>query len=79
MEFSCIKQPIKGKMHDYDIYNNKHLLVPKDVVNVFDLGYLRVEKDLPEHLFHPSLRERKETCRYHMTIKNTTNIILKRE
>jgi hypothetical protein len=27
-------------IHDYDIYKNNHPLVPKDVVNVFDLGIL---------------------------------------
>jgi len=32
----------KGRRHDYDIYKNNHPLVPKDVVNVFDLGYLGV-------------------------------------
>jgi len=38
----------KGRRHDYDIYKKNHPLVPKDVVNVFDLGYLGVEKDYPE-------------------------------
>src|SRR6185437_5613034 len=33
-------------------------LVPKDVVNVFDLGYLGVEKDYPEQL--SSLPNRKK-------------------
>ena len=32
----------KGRRHDYYIYKNNHPLVPKDVVNVFDLGYLGV-------------------------------------
>ena len=40
----------KGRRHDYDIYKKNHPLVPKDVVNVFDLGYLGVEKDFPEQL-----------------------------
>ena len=34
-------------MHDYDIYKKNNPLVPKQVVNVFDLGYLGVEKDFP--------------------------------
>ncbi|MBA3284757.1 MAG: transposase family protein, partial [Nitrosopumilus sp.] len=38
----------KGNRHDYDIYKNKHPVTPKQVVNVFDLGYLGVEKDFPE-------------------------------
>jgi hypothetical protein len=37
-------------MHDYDIYKNNHPLVPKDVVNVFDLGYIGIEKDFSEQL-----------------------------
>ena len=38
----------KGKRHDYDIYKKNHPVTPKQVVNVFDLGYLGVEKDFPE-------------------------------
>ena len=40
----------KGKRHDYDIYKKNHPITPKQVVNVFDLGYLGVEKDYPEQL-----------------------------
>ena len=40
----------KEKRHDYDIYKKNHPVTPKDVVNVFDLGYLGVEKDFPEKL-----------------------------
>ena len=40
----------KGRKHDYDIYKENHPLVPKQVVNVFDLGYLGVEKDYPGQL-----------------------------
>ncbi len=38
----------KGHRHDYDIYKKNHPVTPKQVVNVFDLGYLGVEKDFPE-------------------------------
>lgn len=38
----------KGRRHDYDIYKEGHPVTPKEVVNVFDLGYLGVEKDFPE-------------------------------
>lgn len=48
----------KGRRHDYDIYKKNHPLVPKQVVNVFDLGYLGVEKDFPEQL--SSLPNRKK-------------------
>jgi hypothetical protein len=52
----------KKKGHDYDIYKENHPLVPKDVVNVFDLGYLGLEKEFPKQLYHPYLIERKEIC-----------------
>jgi hypothetical protein len=39
----------KGRRHDYDVYKKNHsVTLPKQVVNVFDLGYLGVEKDFPE-------------------------------
>jgi hypothetical protein len=40
----------KGRMHDYDIYKRNHPVTPKEVVNVFDLGYLGVEKDFSEQI-----------------------------
>ncbi|HXS59979.1 MAG TPA: transposase family protein [Candidatus Sulfopaludibacter sp.] len=41
----------KGRKHDYDVYKKNHpIVIPKEIVNVFDLGYLCVEKDFPEQL-----------------------------
>jgi hypothetical protein len=40
----------KGKRHDYDVYKEDHPVIPKEVVNVVDLGYLGIEKDYPEQL-----------------------------
>ena len=40
----------KGQKHDYKIYKKNHPVTPKEVVNIFDLGYLGVEKDFPEQL-----------------------------
>ena len=40
----------KGKRHDYMFIKGIILLLPKQVVNVIDLGYLGVEKDFPEQL-----------------------------
>jgi hypothetical protein len=40
----------KGRRHDYSIYKNNHPVIPNQVVNVLDLGYLGVEKDFPEQL-----------------------------
>jgi hypothetical protein len=37
-----------GRRHDYNVYKNHHPSTPKDVVNVFDLGFLGVEKGFPE-------------------------------
>ncbi len=48
----------KGRRHDYDIYKKNHPVTPKQVVNVFDLGYLGIEKDFPQQL--SSLPNRKE-------------------
>jgi len=48
----------KGKRHDYDIYKENHLVIPKQVVTVFDLGYLGIEKDFPNQL--SSLPKRKK-------------------
>ncbi len=41
----------KGKRHDYNVYKrNHHAVIPKEVVNVYDLGYLGVGKDFPEQI-----------------------------
>ncbi len=40
----------KGRKHDYDVCKRNHHVIPKEVVNVFDLGYLGVETDFQEHL-----------------------------
>jgi len=40
----------KGRKHDYNIYKKNHPVTPREVLNVFDLGYLGVEKDFPEQL-----------------------------
>lgn len=39
---------MRGCRHDYDIYKKSHPVTPKEVINVFDLGYLGVEKDFPD-------------------------------
>jgi len=40
----------KGRRHDYGIYKKNHPIMPKNAVNVFDLGYLGVETAFPEQL-----------------------------
>ena len=38
----------KGRRHDYDVYKENHPITPKEVVNVYDLGYWGIEKDFPD-------------------------------
>ena len=54
----------KGRMHDYNIYKENHPVTPKPVLNVFDLGYLGVEKDIPEQLSRHYRIERREIRSY---------------
>ena len=49
----------KGRKHDYDIYKGGHPVTPKEVVNVFDLGYLGVKKDFSEQLSSIPIRKKK--------------------
>ena len=51
----------KGKRHDYDIYKKNRPITPKQVVNVFDLGYLGVEKDFPGQISSlPNKKKRRQ-------------------
>ena len=36
-----------GRIHDYEIFKNKPPLIPLQVENVFDLGYMGVQNDFP--------------------------------
>ncbi len=38
----------KGREHDYNIYKKDYPITPKEVENMFDLGFLGAEKDYPE-------------------------------
>ena len=37
----------RGRIHDYEIFKNKHPTTPLQVENVFDLGYMGVQNDFP--------------------------------
>ena len=37
----------RGRIHDYEIFKNKHPTTPLQVENVFDLGYIGVKNDFP--------------------------------
>ena len=49
----------KGCRHDYDVYKKNHPVTPKEVINVFDLGYRGIEKDF-QSKYHLHLTERRE-------------------
>ena len=76
---SFINQNIRnGRRNDYYIYKKNHPLIPKQVVKVFNLGYLGVEKDFPEQL--SSLHtERKEIWIYMQKKDIITKTLLKEE
>ncbi len=50
----------KGNRHDHGIYKKNHPATPKQVVNVFDLGYLGVGEDYPEQLLSLSHKKKKD-------------------
>jgi hypothetical protein len=52
-----------------------YTVILKEVVNVYDLGYLEVEKDFPEQISSLPYRKRKNN-EYSPKIKNTTKAIL---
>jgi len=37
----------RGRIHDYEIFKNKHPTTPLQVENILDLGYLGVKSDFP--------------------------------
>ena len=37
----------RGRIHDYEIFKNKHPITPLQVENILDLGYLGVKDDFP--------------------------------
>ncbi len=37
----------RGRIHDYEIFKNKHPITPPQVENVLDLGYMGVKNDFP--------------------------------
>ena len=62
----------------YSIYKNNHPVIPKQVVNVVDLGYLGVEKDFPEQLSALPYKKKRNQIFITMMKKSTTKFILKR-
>ena len=64
-----------GRKHDYNVYKKNHPELPKDVMTMFDLGFLGVKDDYPEQksLY---LLKRKRTANLLYSKKSTTENIL---
>jgi hypothetical protein len=63
-----------GKKHDYNSYKKNHPKLPKDVMSMFDLGFLGVEKDFPEQ--KSSLHIKKEKTANFLHSKKSTTVII---
>jgi hypothetical protein len=64
----------------YSIYKKNYPVTPsKQVVNVFDLGYVEVEKDFHEQISSLPYRKKKNNELSPKKKKNTTKVIQKRE
>ena len=37
----------RGRIHDYEVFKNKHPITPLQVENILDLGYMGVKNDFP--------------------------------
>jgi hypothetical protein len=53
------KRRQRGRKHDYKVYKKNHPKLPKDVLSMFDLGFLGVEKDFPEQLSSLPIKKEK--------------------
>jgi hypothetical protein len=49
-----------GRKHDYNVYKKNHPKLPKDVVNMFDLGFLGVKDDFPQQLSSLPFKKEKD-------------------
>lgn len=49
-----------GKKHDYNIYKKDHPKLPKEVVSLFDLGFLGVQKDFVEQKSSLPIKKEKD-------------------
>ncbi len=47
-----------ARKHDYRIYKTNHSDTSKEVENIFDLGFLGVEKDYPEQISSLSIKKK---------------------
>jgi hypothetical protein len=64
----------KGKRHDYGIYKKGHPAAPKQVVSVFDLGYLGGGRDFMTKS-RPNPTERRQAKKICLMRKKSTTRI----
>ena len=53
------KRRQRGRRHDYRIYKKNYPVIPKDVISMYDLGFLGVEKDFPKQKSSLSIKKEK--------------------
>jgi hypothetical protein len=51
----------RRRIHDYEIFKNKHPITPLQVENVLDLGYLGVKNDFPTVKYVPPFRKKRKS------------------
>ncbi len=49
----------KWRRHDYNRYQKYYPVTPNDILNVFDMWYLSIEKDFPEKLSFISYKKQR--------------------
>ena len=54
------KHKQRDRKHYYRIYKKNHPDLPKDVMNMYDLGFLGVEKDFPKQLSSLPIKKEKD-------------------
>ena len=64
-----------GRKHDYNVYKKNHPELPKDVMTMFDLGFLGVKDDYPEQKSSLPFKKEKD-CELTVRQKSTTENIL---
>ncbi len=62
-----------------NIYKETHPITPKEVVNVFDLGYLDLEKDFPEQKSSRPKRNKRDQELLQEEKEHTTKVIQEKE
>ncbi len=54
------KNKQRGRKHDYRIYKKNHPKLPKDILSMYDLGFLGIEKDYPEQRSSLPIKKEKD-------------------